>query len=289
MLGLVRPKAVMPVHGEFRMLAAHARLAQRGRDPDDRDRARRERLRRRARRRRARTLTGRDRGRRHASSTASASATCRTSRCATGATSPRTASLIVVATLGGRTASVASRPELIARGFAGAGRAAARGDARRGRSSVLDELVKDNVTEIKLLQEHLHDGLGQLIYDRTRAAADDPSRGGRGMSIAPRRAGLGRRADRQRGRAGHRRPADPAAERGLGRLARLLPAAGALGPRRRRSFHAGRAAGGAAARGRPRGDRARRARAAARALPARARARARRGSLAGTARRARPS
>jgi ribonuclease J len=32
---------------------------------------------------------------------------------------------------------------------------------------VLDELVKDNVTEIKLLQEHLHDGLGQLIYDRT--------------------------------------------------------------------------------------------------------------------------
>jgi ribonuclease J len=32
---------------------------------------------------------------------------------------------------------------------------------------VLDGLIKDNVTEIKLLQEHLHDGLGQLIYDRT--------------------------------------------------------------------------------------------------------------------------
>jgi ribonuclease J len=32
---------------------------------------------------------------------------------------------------------------------------------------VLDVLVRDHVTEIKLLQEHLHDGLGQLIYDRT--------------------------------------------------------------------------------------------------------------------------
>src|SRR6266700_2311519 len=36
MLGLVRPRAVMPVHGEFRMLAAHARLAQEGGVPEDR-------------------------------------------------------------------------------------------------------------------------------------------------------------------------------------------------------------------------------------------------------------
>ena len=50
MLGLVRPKAVMPMHGEFRMLAAHAQLAREGGVPEDTDPARRERHRRRARR-----------------------------------------------------------------------------------------------------------------------------------------------------------------------------------------------------------------------------------------------
>ena len=30
------------------------------------------------------------------------------------------------------------------------------------------ELLADDVSEIKLLQEHLHDAVGQLIYDRTR-------------------------------------------------------------------------------------------------------------------------
>src|SRR6476619_5760130 len=36
MLGLVRPKSVMPVHGEFRMLAAHTRLAVEGGIPENR-------------------------------------------------------------------------------------------------------------------------------------------------------------------------------------------------------------------------------------------------------------
>src|SRR3954465_10821089 len=35
-IGLLRPKAVMPVHGEFRMLAAHAQLAREGGVPEDR-------------------------------------------------------------------------------------------------------------------------------------------------------------------------------------------------------------------------------------------------------------
>jgi ribonuclease J len=29
-------------------------------------------------------------------------------------------------------------------------------------------IARDNVREIKLLQEHVHDALGGLIYDRTR-------------------------------------------------------------------------------------------------------------------------
>ncbi|MGZ4387421.1 MAG: ribonuclease J, partial [Gaiellaceae bacterium] len=74
--------------------------------------------------------------------------------------------LIVVATLTGTNGAVAGQPELIARGFAEPGTELMeemRGEAQR----VLAELIEDNVTEIKLLQEHLHDGLGQLVYDRT--------------------------------------------------------------------------------------------------------------------------
>src|SRR5512133_1255041 len=165
MLGLVRPKSVMPVHGEFRMLAAHARLAIEGGIPENRivlaengsvvelDES-------------GAYLTGHIeagvtfvdglgvgdvqdvalRDRRHLS---------------------EDGVLIVVATLGGSNGSVAGRPELIARGFAEPGDPLLeemREEAQRG----LDDRVKENVSEIKLLQEHLHDGLGQLIYDRTR-------------------------------------------------------------------------------------------------------------------------
>src|SRR3954465_1112974 len=165
MLGLVRPKSVMPVHGEFRMLAAHARLATEGGIPENRivlaengsvvelDES-------------GAYLTGsvesgvtfvdglgvgdvQDvalRDRRHLS---------------------EDGVLIVVATLTGRNGSVAGRPELLARGFAEPG-GPLLDEMREEAQRVLDQLVKDNVTEIKLLQEHLHDGLGQLIYDRTK-------------------------------------------------------------------------------------------------------------------------
>ena len=33
---------------------------------------------------------------------------------------------------------------------------------------MLAELVGNDITEIKLIQEHIHDGSDKLVYDRTR-------------------------------------------------------------------------------------------------------------------------
>jgi len=164
MLSLVRPRSVMPVHGEFRMLAAHARIAVESGVEERRivlaengsivelDES-------------SAYLTGEVeagvtfvdglgvgdvqdvalRDRRHLS---------------------EDGVLIVVATLTGQNGSIAGQPELIARGFAEPGEPLL-DEMREEAQRVLDDLVRDDVTEIKLLQEHLHDGLGQLIYDRT--------------------------------------------------------------------------------------------------------------------------
>jgi ribonuclease J len=161
LLGLIRPRAVMPIHGEFRMLAAHGRLAQEAGIPassiliaengdvvelgptgarivdhvesgmtfvdglgvgDISDVALRD--------------------RRHLS---------------------EDGVLIVVTTLSN--GSVAP-PELISRGFATSDElfAEMRGEAHE----IVRSLLQEDIREIKLLQEHLHDGLGQLVYDRTR-------------------------------------------------------------------------------------------------------------------------
>ena len=58
-------------------------------------------------------------------------------------------------------------PELIARGF-GEGAEPLLDELRDEANRVLGELLADDVTEIKLLQEHLHDALGGIVYDRTR-------------------------------------------------------------------------------------------------------------------------
>jgi ribonuclease J len=164
MISLTRPKAMMPVHGEFRMLAAHARLAEEGGvDPrsivvaengtvvelspqgvrvvDEIDAG----------------VTFVDglgvgdvqdvalRDRRHLS---------------------EDGVVIVVTTLSGSNGGGGvGPPELIARGFAESDTLL--GELREEAERVLDELLREHAAEIKLIQEHLHDGLGQLVYDRT--------------------------------------------------------------------------------------------------------------------------
>src|SRR5256714_1491490 len=73
--------------------------------------------------------------------------------------------LIVITTLGSSNGRATATPELIARGFTGPDELLA--EMREEATRVLNELLADDVSEIKLLQEHLHDAVGQLIYDRT--------------------------------------------------------------------------------------------------------------------------
>ena len=192
MIALVRPKAIMPIHGEFRMQAAHARLARDGGVPEEaivlaengsvvelpperredrrpgrgrrhvRGRARRGGHRRRRAARPAPHVRGRRADHRH-------HARARTAR--------------------GR-----PPPELIARGFAEP--EPLLDEMRDEAAQILRDLLEDDVSEIKLLQEHLHDGVGQLIYDRTRRRPMILPVRGRGMSTLLLRGGWARRAGR---------------------------------------------------------------------------------------------
>ena len=74
--------------------------------------------------------------------------------------------LIVVTTLSGTDGGRAATPELITRGFAESAEPLLE-EMREEAQRVLDDCLSDRVTEIKLLQEHLHDAIGQLVYDRT--------------------------------------------------------------------------------------------------------------------------
>jgi ribonuclease J len=166
MLSLVRPKAVMPVHGEFRMLAAHAQLAREAGVPAERivlaengsvvelspagvrivDHV-------------EAGVTFVDglgvgdvqdvalRDRRHLS---------------------EDGVLIIVATLSGSSngAVATAPPELIARGVGEDGLVLE--ELREEAARIFQDCLENGVDEIKLLQEHLHDGVGQAIYDRTR-------------------------------------------------------------------------------------------------------------------------
>ena len=71
--------------------------------------------------------------------------------------------LIVVATVSN---GLAASPELISRGFAESDELMR--EMRDEAHDILRGLIDDDIREIKLIQEHLHDGIGQLVYDRTR-------------------------------------------------------------------------------------------------------------------------
>ena len=165
LLSLVRPRAVMPIHGEYRMLAAHARLARDAGVP-------------------AESILLADNG----SVVQLTSGDARiVDRIEAGVTfvdglgvgdvedvalrDRRRLSedgvLIVVTTvaLDGDGSDVAP-PELIARGLGEDEDLI--DDLRAEAERIVRELAGNGITEIKLLQEHIHDGIGQAVYQKTR-------------------------------------------------------------------------------------------------------------------------
>jgi ribonuclease J len=164
LLSLVRPRNVMPIHGEYRMLAAHARLARDAGLDDDH-------------------IVIAENG----SVVELAEGRARiVDRIESGVTfvdglgvgdvedvalrdRRRLAEdgvLIVVTTLALSDGGEIAPPELIARGFGEDD--VLLDDLREEAARVVAGLAADGIAEITLLQEHIHDSVGQMIYDRTR-------------------------------------------------------------------------------------------------------------------------
>jgi ribonuclease J len=165
LLSLVRPRAVMPVHGEYRMLAAHGQLARDAGVPDER-------------------IVIAENG-------SVVELTPDGVRIADRVTAGVTfvdglgvgdvedvalrdrrrlsedGVLIIVATVslddGG---TVISPPELIARGVGEDPDLV--DELREEAGRIAAELSSNGLTEIKLVQEHIHDTIAQAVYDRTR-------------------------------------------------------------------------------------------------------------------------
>ncbi len=161
LISLVRPKSVMPIHGEIRMQAAHARLAQEGGVPADAILIAEN-----------GSVVELENGRTRITGQIEAGVTFVDGLGVGDITDvalrdrrhlSEDGVLIVVATLAGNGASAPA--ELIARGFTAADDLM--DEMRSEANRVLRQLIGEQITEIKLLQEHIHDEIGQLVYDRT--------------------------------------------------------------------------------------------------------------------------
>src|SRR6476659_2190233 len=162
--GLVRPRAVMPIHGEYRMQAANARMAQEAGVPSS-------------------SIVLAENG---SVVELSREGVRIVDHVEAGVTfvdglgvgdigdvalrdrrhMAEDGVLIIIATLASQNGSRSAAAELVARGFADS--EPLLDEMRIEAETVLRDCLTDGVIEIKLLQEHLHDGVGQLIYDRTK-------------------------------------------------------------------------------------------------------------------------
>ena len=164
MLALLRPKTLMPVHGEFRMQAAHARLGLEAGIPEE-------------------SILIAENG---AVIELTPDGASIVDEVETGVTlvdglgvgdvadvalrdrrhMAEDGVLIVVVTLTSSNGDVVVSPELVARGFGE--QDALLDEVKSEVVEIIEDLLADKISEIKLLQEHLHDGIGRLVYDRTR-------------------------------------------------------------------------------------------------------------------------
>src|SRR5215218_7868931 len=162
-LAVLRPRNVMPIHGEFRMLAAHGRLARdAGVDSEN--------------------IVLAENG----SVVELANGSARiVDTVETGQTFvdglgvgdvkdvalrdrrhlSEDGVLIVVVTLGSQNGREIAAPEVISRGFAEPGPLL--DEARDEAERTLAHCLAEDISELKLLQEHIHDAVGTLIRERT--------------------------------------------------------------------------------------------------------------------------
>jgi ribonuclease J len=164
MLSLLRPRYVMPIHGEYRMLAAHAKLAREAGVPEDR-------------------IILAENGSVVELARGGARLVDKVEAGVTFVDGLRVGDvqdvalrdrrrladdgvLIVVTTLAASDGGEIAPPELIARGFVESEELIE--ELRAEADRVVRSLAAEHMTEIKLLQEHIHDAVGQIVYDRTR-------------------------------------------------------------------------------------------------------------------------